>query len=413
MSPIHSAQGAQSAFPSQTTPTSCARWLSRTALVLPIAYVALAIAASGVRDPEIELLLPGPHGRWIVPPGRTVVRMRDGPPSRPFVFRRRLRFRTPPAHCRIEVTAMRRHQLRINHAVLAPLAPKRTTWKQPSVYDVGPFLQTGENRIAIQVWNTAGPPALRVEGPDTEPGALGRVRFGPWMALGPFPVHGPGTLQRPLAPETDGYRLDAHRSYAVGGDRSVRCRPLVHENREGATVLTLHRDTPAVVYAQTTIESPTDVCGVMVLGTTDGARIWLNGQLIWSCPQRRNTWHVVEASQQCLVPLRMGSNRLLVKMVHTSREARVALRLIDPPAEPVVSLGTDSNWDVRCADQAGPWRRVWPATQYKRPLHQWAGPLQRWPYFPVLALVCGMVLLLSVVGLMGGVGFIRNGQDEG
>ena len=373
-------------------------------MVLPLVCVAVVAVARGAGDPEVEFLWPGRHGDWVVPPGKKVVCMRQGPPSWPHVFRRRLRFRVPPQQCRIRITAMRRHRLSVNGVQVAPLGPQ-STWKMPSAYNLGPFLQPGENRVEVRVWNAAGPPALCVEGPDTKPGELTPVCQGRWLVLGPLPMAGPDDLDRELAPERDGYRLVADRTYRAHGEAgpvALRPRPLQPDTCHGVTVLHLHRGGAGVVYAQTRIDSPTDVIGAMGIGATDGTKVWLNGRPIWSSPSRGTTRRVADPLHQCLLPLRMGANRLLVKMVHSSREARLAFRVLTPAAEPVVGFGTDQQWEVTRADRAPDWRRVWPAAHHKQPPRQWVGPLQRWPYFPLLALACGMVLLLSVLGLTGG-----------
>jgi dienelactone hydrolase len=135
---------------------------------------------------------------------------------------------------------------------------------------------------------------------------------GAWLVLGPF------------ANNADSGCPGFHVDHLVKEGGEARAAPRIHERaaglawraveaREGRLDLlgTLGQATSAVAYAYTEIEAASSGPAALKLGTDDGVKVWLNGDLVW-------TNHVHRALRRdedaVVVDLVAGWNRLLLKV---------------------------------------------------------------------------------------------------
>lgn len=165
---------------------------------------------------------------------------------------------------------------------------------------------------------------------------LSRSPFGfvrHWLVCGPFP-----------APETGTPHAGLARDY-LDGEASVRPRPgqgqmltdgtrLAWQDVTAANdVIDLHglfpqRPVQAVAYAYTRIFRPRAVNASLALGSDDGARVWVNGRLVFDQPVERP----LRPDQDTLgVPLQAGMNEVLVKVEQIAGGWGFTLRVFDPP----------------------------------------------------------------------------------
>jgi putative membrane-bound dehydrogenase-like protein len=133
-----------------------------------------------------------------------------------------------------------------------------------------------------------------------------------WHVIGPFDN---GTddsgLDREFGPEKG---LDLHASYPgkVGPARWRTVKP----NGEGYVDLRafLAPDSDNVVsYLYRAVESPADQEAVIRLGTDDGAKLWVNGKLVYTNRAHRAA---VPDQDEVRVPLKKGRNPLLLKITN-------------------------------------------------------------------------------------------------
>lgn len=65
-----------------------------------------------------------------------------------------------PSNAVLRLAGFQRYRLSINEAAVDKPVRLGKDWKQPDVFDVSRQLRAGENRIAVTVFNSNGPPAL-------------------------------------------------------------------------------------------------------------------------------------------------------------------------------------------------------------------------------------------------------------
>lgn len=88
-------------------------------------------------------------------------------------------------------------------------------------------------------------------------------------------------------------------------------------------------------YAYVCIYSPTVQPGVLLLGSDDGVKIWLNGELIWTNHTYRR---MIPDQDRVPITLSQGWNRLLVKISQGGGAWRLAARITDPSGNPIPGL---------------------------------------------------------------------------
>jgi hypothetical protein len=94
-----------------------------------------------------------------------------------------------------------------------------------------------------------------------------------------------------------------------------------------------------VAYALTYIYSPIDTSAKMLLGTDDGGKLWVNGELVWAMHTHRSA----EPDQDRLyVRLKKGWNTILVKVTQAQWDWGLYLRLDDPEGEFQYALKPES-----------------------------------------------------------------------
>ena len=157
---------------------------------------------------------------------------------------------------------------------------------------------------------------LRALGPDP-------VEWGEWYLCAPFPYagHGRDDLRTPHAPEAELAKMRADRpldldaTYSGKKGVEVRWEPL---GRVVSERIDMHRgDDPELLdyvtgYLYTTIESPVAQRVEYTLGSDDGIRLWLNGELLLDKDVPRG---LDPLDDRVAFDLLEGTNDLLVKVV--------------------------------------------------------------------------------------------------
>ena len=88
--------------------------------------------------------------------------------------------------------------------------------------------------------------------------------------------------------------------------------------------------TGAIVYAYAEVESPDDRKTVITFGSDDGAKVWINGELIYN----KTIWRGAVTDGEFLdINLRKGKNTILVKVENNTGGWGLVLRVIDPENE--------------------------------------------------------------------------------
>ncbi len=88
--------------------------------------------------------------------------------------------------------------------------------------------------------------------------------------------------------------------------------------------------TGAIVYAYAEVESPNNRKAVITLGSDDGAKVWINGELVYN----KTIWRGAVHDEEFLdVNLKKGKNTILVKVENNTGEWGLILRLVDPKNE--------------------------------------------------------------------------------
>ncbi|MEW6072689.1 MAG: hypothetical protein AB1726_08885 [Planctomycetota bacterium] len=158
----------------------------------------------------------------------------------------------------------------------------------------------------------------------------GEVAWGPWYELRPF-EHPPGApsvageldlerelgLMRPGGPGPSLTR-DFFGKKRIGIEwRESEARATAEDPLGDQVALDLARGLApemrenAVAYLYRTIDAPADQTSWVLLGSDDGMRLWLNGELLLDVPVARP---LREGEERLLLPLRAGRNHLLVKV---------------------------------------------------------------------------------------------------
>lgn len=146
-----------------------------------------------------------------------------------------------------------------------------------------------------------------------------------YKIIGPFPF-GDG-LDGSYAPETE---LDFNKSYR-GMEKEVHWRS-VKTGEDGylnfiAQYSHGNSELVAIAYAYTEIISPDNREITLTLGSNDGAKVWLNGEVIYNVHIGRGA----VADQEFLkVKLKKGINKLLVKVENLGASWGLYLRVVDP-----------------------------------------------------------------------------------
>lgn len=90
-----------------------------------------------------------------------------------------------------------------------------------------------------------------------------------------------------------------------------------------------------VVYLQTAVRSPAEQKLLLSMGSDDGIKVWLNGELVHANDTKRGV-HI--GDDEATATLEKGWNKLLVKVVQHGGHWGVAIRLCDPEGDPLEDI---------------------------------------------------------------------------
>jgi len=166
-----------------------------------------------------------------------------------------------------------------------------------------------------------------------------------WNIVGPFPSEAGAGFHFAFPPETD---LDLSMTYKGGaihaGDREAGLREFdVAWKRARVSIddgivnlideLDLYEE--AVAYGLTYVHSPREREATLLLGSDDGVKVWLNGDLVHSVNTERG---VTPDEDDVVVRLREGANTLLLKVVQGGGGWGFCARFTDEGGKPLGDL---------------------------------------------------------------------------
>ncbi len=140
-----------------------------------------------------------------------------------------------------------------------------------------------------------------------------------WLIAGPFPNENCKGFDAVYPPEQaktlDELLKAAEWKKVTAADGVVNLLPHFKPN------------TNVVAYALTIIESPKEVTTELLIGSDDGVKVWLNGELVHNNHAHRG---LTIDQDRVQVKLRQGTNLLLVKIENGGGDWAVAVRVLDP-----------------------------------------------------------------------------------
>jgi len=161
-----------------------------------------------------------------------------------------------------------------------------------------------------------------------------------WMVIGPFdtdaevhsPTVAPPGFEREYAPEKE---IDFSKTYP-GMNGEVEWKE-VATRKSGMLDFNAiyYPNNGAIAYAYVEIESPDDRKALITLGSDDGARVWINRELVYS----KHIWRGAVPDDELIdVQLKKGTNTLLVKVENRGAGWETIVRVVDPEGDLILSL---------------------------------------------------------------------------
>jgi len=154
-----------------------------------------------------------------------------------------------------------------------------------------------------------------------------------WLVNGPYMkenVDGPGLFDVPFAPEQEGQQA-AWRLVSAGANED---NPWLVELEKDAAVNGENR----VAYLRARVWSPKEQKAQLELGSDDGVKVWLNGQLVHA----NNVVRPAEAGQdKAPVTLKEGWNPLLVKLTQAQGQWSLCMRFRSPDGGKIEGLKSE------------------------------------------------------------------------
>jgi len=195
-----------------------------------------------------------------------------------------------------------------------------------SVVLEGLVLETGPNALTFEIEGREARSAgfdLFFIGFGLRPAGRRFVRE--WNLAGPFEAADMNDLQTVYPPETEPAPAKSYKgkdgatvrwqTYRAGESGYVRLDDLIRPNEQG------------LVYGLAYVFSPDDRAAAMLLGSDDGVRVWLNGELVHTNP----TYRAAEPDLDRVdVRLKEGWNKVLVKDLQGAGGWGFYLRFADP-----------------------------------------------------------------------------------
>jgi hypothetical protein len=149
-----------------------------------------------------------------------------------------------------------------------------------------------------------------------------------WFIAGPYTAadkDGPGLFDVPFPPEQPDAKADWRPVSAPVTGMVDLAKGMAGENRVG--------------YLRTIVTSESDQAALLELGTDDGVKVWLNGQVVHG----NNTVRACTPAQDKVkVQLRKGENNLLLKVTQGGGEWSAITRIVGPDGKllPDILVGT-------------------------------------------------------------------------
>ena len=190
----------------------------------------------------------------------------------------------------------------------------------------GVRLDPGENTVALRVAGKAEA-SLGMEagflGISLAPS--GRNFLSDWNLVGPFDAPDMDYLTVPYPPEADS---DLARAYVGKGKAAVAWRK-INADPTGYVRLAelVTPNEQAVIYALGWLSAPEDTSAVMLVGSDDGVRVWINDALVHSNPAYRGA---TPDQDRIPVSLRKGRNKVLIKVLQGAGGWGYYVRFADP-----------------------------------------------------------------------------------
>lgn len=154
-----------------------------------------------------------------------------------------------------------------------------------------------------------------------------------WQVIGPFDLGTPNPYSHELAPGFDtAYppetELDFAQSYAGPDGNQLEWKAV--QANEVNFIEVLDSREAGIAYAYTELLSPDERKVTLTLGSDDGVKVWLNGELV----HRNPTWRSLESDEDFIeCDLLQGTNRLLFKVSNRGLNWGLMVRILDPDAE--------------------------------------------------------------------------------
>lgn len=128
--------------------------------ILPIGY----FVEQSLRNPDTALLYSFSSAEWILHPVQKIINFIRGPASEDVLFERSFSINVPIQSLRLKIKAYRQEEVWLNDHRLEPVQASEN-WTEGKEYELGPYLNAGDNSIRIRVGNPKSLPALLVESP--------------------------------------------------------------------------------------------------------------------------------------------------------------------------------------------------------------------------------------------------------
>ncbi len=158
-----------------------------------------------------------------------------------------------------------------------------------------------------------------------------------WLLLGPFSV-GKENQTSPLYAHLEGFEEDFLES--TGGEKDPQISAGTRIDTEAGSATWVRYPSPTDVvdldeaittreavtaYAYCEIECSEQTVSTLSLGSNDGGKVWLNGELIWDSPQARG---LIVDEDQIPVKLLQGKNQLLLKIEERGNKWAFCVRFL-------------------------------------------------------------------------------------
>jgi len=152
--------------------------------------------------------------------------------------------------------------------------------------------------------------------------------MGEWSLAGPFDAADMDDLPTVYPPETEAVPA---RSYKGKGGASVGWRT-VRADAAGYVRLDdrIKPNEQAIVYAAAYVFSPDERAATLLLGSDDGVRVWINGELVHTNPSYRAAEPDLD---RVSVRLNKGWNKVLLKILQGAGGWGYYVRFADPAGE--------------------------------------------------------------------------------